>query len=235
MPGAVRPPCAAREPGCRARLEILPLRARARVTSRVRPRGSLPLGDYGNGCKGCQLTFLSHVPGCMQAEMAAAPVRYAARAVRFSLPSGGRIRIFSTSSLVARGPTPHWDENRMHQGSARAMLTADQIRDLLKLRPLPIEGGYFAESYRSAQSIPQSALPSDYPDERAMSTAIYYLLTPDTFSAMHRLRGDETYHFYLGDPVEMLELKPDGAGEAILLGREITSGMRLQHTVRGGF
>lgn len=123
----------------------------------------------------------------------------------------------------------------MHQGSARAMLTADQIRDLLKLRPLPIEGGYFAEVYRSAHNIPLNALPPDYPDERAMSTAIYYLLTPDTFSAMHRLRGDETYHFYLGDPVEMLELKPDGTGEAILLGREITSGMRLQHTVRGGF
>ena len=60
------------------------------------------------------------------------------------------------------------------------------------------------------------------------------MLTPDTLSALHRLRGDEVYHFYLGDPVEMLQLKPDGTGEAVLLGQNIASGMRLQHVVPGG-
>ena len=60
------------------------------------------------------------------------------------------------------------------------------------------------------------------------------MLTPDTFSAMHRLKGDEVYHFYLGDPVEMLVLKPDGTAEAILLGQGIASGMRLQHVVPAG-
>jgi predicted cupin superfamily sugar epimerase len=59
------------------------------------------------------------------------------------------------------------------------------------------------------------------------------LLTPDTFSAMHRLPGDEMFHFYLGDPVEMLQLKPDGSVETLLLGQDITSGMRLQHVVPG--
>ena len=66
-----------------------------------------------------------------------------------------------------------------------------------------------------------------------MCTAIYYLLTPDTFSAMHRVRGDEMFHFYLGDPVEMLQLKSDGSGEVTILGQDIASGMRLQHTVTG--
>ncbi len=114
------------------------------------------------------------------------------------------------------------------------MLTPEQIRDLLKMQPLPVEGGYFSEAYRSAHTLPKSALPSGYSGDRSLATSIYYLLTPDTFSAMHRLRGDETFHFYLGDPVEMLALKPDGTGEAILLGREINAGMRLQHTVTGG-
>jgi predicted cupin superfamily sugar epimerase len=113
------------------------------------------------------------------------------------------------------------------------MLTAEQIRELLQMKPHPIEGGYFAETYRGAAVIPQNLLPS-YPGDRAISTAIYYLLTPDTFSAMHRVRGDEMFHFYLGDAVEMLQLKADGAGEVILLGQDIAAGTRLQHTVAGG-
>jgi uncharacterized protein len=113
------------------------------------------------------------------------------------------------------------------------MLTAEQIRELLQMRPHPIEGGYFAETYRGSQVVPQSLL-RGYPGDRAISTAIYYLLTPATFSAMHRVRGDEMFHFYLGDPVEMLQLKTDGTGEVILLGQDIAAGMRPQHTVPGG-
>lgn len=113
------------------------------------------------------------------------------------------------------------------------MLTAEQIRELLQMRPHPIEGGFFAETYRGVPVVPQSLLPG-YPGDRAISTAIYYLLTPDTFSAMHRVRGDEMFHFYLGDPVEMLQLKADGSGEAIVLGQDIALGMRLQHNVPGG-
>ena len=97
------------------------------------------------------------------------------------------------------------------------MLTAKQVQELFKLQPLEPEGGWFAETYRSP-----------------VSSAIYYLLTPDTFSAMHRLKGDEIYHFYLGDPVEMLLLKADGSAEALLLGQNVTAGMRVQHTVPGG-
>jgi uncharacterized protein len=120
--------------------------------------------------------------------------------------------------------------NHLLSGRKRQMLTAEKIRELLQMRPHPIEGGYFAETYRGAPVVPQSLLP-DYPGDRAISTAIYYLLTPDTFSAMHRVRGDEMFHFYLGDPVEMLQLKPDDSGEVILLGQDIAEGMRLQHTV----
>lgn len=111
------------------------------------------------------------------------------------------------------------------------MPTAKQIQELLNLQPLPVEGGYFVETYRSRFVLPQQSLASGYRGERTLSTAIYYMLTPDTFSAMHRLKGDEVYHFYLGDPVEMLVLKPDGTGETIKLGQDIASGMHLQHVV----
>lgn len=112
--------------------------------------------------------------------------------------------------------------------------TAKQIQELLNLLPLPVEGGYFVETYRSKFALTQQSLPSGGRGERALSSAIYYMLTPDTFSAMHRLKGDEVYHFYLGDPTEMLVLKADGTGETILLGQDIVSGMRLQHVVPAG-
>jgi predicted cupin superfamily sugar epimerase len=114
------------------------------------------------------------------------------------------------------------------------MLTANQIKDLLQLRPLPIEGGYFAEAFRSEHKLSVGAMPSSYPSERSLSTAIYYLLSPDTFSALHRLPGDEVFHFYLGDPVEMLLLRGDGTAQAVLLGQDIISNMRLQQVVPAG-
>lgn len=114
------------------------------------------------------------------------------------------------------------------------MLTAEKIRELLRLRPHPIEGGFFVETYRSEFALPLSALPPGYSGERFAATAIFYLLTPETFSAMHRLPGDEMFHFYLGDPVETFLLRPDGSLQTVTLGHDIASGMLLQHVVPGG-
>jgi uncharacterized protein len=114
------------------------------------------------------------------------------------------------------------------------MLTATEVIKALGLQPHPVEGGYFVETYRASHKIPADALPPGYDGARTQGTAIYYLLTPDTFSAMHRLPGDEMFHFYLGDAVEMLQLKADGTGERMLLGADIKSGMRLQVVVPGG-
>jgi predicted cupin superfamily sugar epimerase len=112
-----------------------------------------------------------------------------------------------------------------------------QVEDLIRhfrLQPLQIEGGYYFESYRSAGQIPLSALPSEYGGPRSFATAIYYLLTPDTFSGLHRLPSDEMFHFYLGDPVEMLQLRPDGSGEVLIIGTDWQAGMRPQVLVPGG-
>lgn len=113
-------------------------------------------------------------------------------------------------------------------------MTAAEIIACLGLRPLPIEGGYYRETYRAEESLDASALPPRYPGARALSTGIYYLLTPDTFSALHRLRSDEIYHFYLGDPVELLLLFPDGRGERRRLGSDLRIGERPQLVVPAG-
>lgn len=111
------------------------------------------------------------------------------------------------------------------------MLTVEALRRILGLVPHPVEGGYFAETYRSADHIPAGGLPSRYAGGRAASTAIYYLLTPDTFSAMHRLASDEIFHFYLGDPVEMLHLYPDGSHRITVMGPDLEAGQRPQVVV----
>jgi predicted cupin superfamily sugar epimerase len=113
-------------------------------------------------------------------------------------------------------------------------MTEEELKKWLNLSPLPVEGGYFAETYRSSEVVPQTALPPRYDGDRAFGTAIYFLLTPDTFSALHRLKSDEVHHFYLGDPVTMLLLHPDGESEVITLGQDIEAGQRLQVVVSGG-
>lgn len=113
-------------------------------------------------------------------------------------------------------------------------LALAEIVRLLDLKPLPIEGGLFAETYRSAQLVDARTLGLGHSGERPLCTAIYYLLTPDSFSALHRLAGDEIFHFYAGDPVEMLELHPDGSSCTVVLGPAIQGGMKFQHVVRGG-
>lgn len=107
----------------------------------------------------------------------------------------------------------------------------NKIINKLKLIPHPNEGGYFSETYRSNEKILKSVLPSRYSDDRSYGTAIYYLLTPKTFSEIHRLKSDEIFHFYLGDPVEMIHLYPDGSVKKIILGQDIFNGMELQVVV----
>ena len=114
-------------------------------------------------------------------------------------------------------------------------LTASEIKEFLDLQPHPEEGGFYVETYRSAEEIRPDALPNRYAGKRAFGTGIYYLLTPDTFSAMHRLQSDEIFHFNLGDPVEMLRLHPDGSGEIVRLGTDLRRGEKPQVVVpRGG-
>ena len=114
------------------------------------------------------------------------------------------------------------------------MVTAEQIVELFGMKPLKGEGGFYAETYRCSQRIGEAHLPAGYVGDRSLGSAILYLLTPDTFSALHRLKSDEIFHFYLGDPVTMLQLHPDGSSEVFTLGRDILNGQRVQVTVPAG-
>jgi predicted cupin superfamily sugar epimerase len=79
--------------------------------------------------------------------------------------------------------------------------------------------------------IPKDALPASYPAARHAGTCIYYLLEPGTFSEMHRLASDEVFHFYLGDPVEMLQIAPGGAVRRVILGSDLAAGQQVQLVV----
>lgn len=113
-------------------------------------------------------------------------------------------------------------------------MNAEKLKSLLNLVPLSIEGGYFAETYRSTETISPECLPDRYSGPRTVGTAIFYLLEPGTFSELHRVASDEIFHFYLGDPVEMLQLWPDGSGKRVLIGTDIESGMAPQVVVPHG-
>ncbi|MBS4058162.1 MAG: cupin domain-containing protein [Bacteroidales bacterium] len=84
------------------------------------------------------------------------------------------------------------------------MRTARWWIDRLKLMPHP-EGGYYKEVYRSAAQFPYVDSKASFPAGRAVSTAIYYLLETGDFSAFHRIKSDEIWHFYAGDTLEILE------------------------------
>lgn len=107
-------------------------------------------------------------------------------------------------------------------------MNAEQIIKMLNMKPLEQEGGYYVETYRSRDRIGSGCLPSRYDGARNIATAIYYLLTAEDFSAMHRVKSDEIFHFYAGDAVKMLLLDSDGGSEVITLGSDIAAGQRPQ-------
>jgi predicted cupin superfamily sugar epimerase len=130
---------------------------------------------------------------------------------------------------VAADPEPNQDdEGTMIETTMPS--SAEEVIRMLRLEPHPEEGGFFRETYRCDSELEPGP---PFGGRRSWGTAIYYLLTADSFSAMHRLPGDEIFHFYLGDPVEMLELLPNGEGRVTILGPDLES-MRLQHVVQGG-
>ncbi|OGS20781.1 MAG: hypothetical protein A2252_12160 [Elusimicrobia bacterium RIFOXYA2_FULL_39_19] len=108
------------------------------------------------------------------------------------------------------------------------------IKALLKLKQHPQEGGFFSETYRSAEKIDSKCLPKRYKSTRSVSTAIYYLFTAESISLLHRLKTDEIFHFYFGDPVEMFHILPNGKAEITILGSNIFKGMRPQVLVKKG-
>lgn len=102
--------------------------------------------------------------------------------------------------------------------------------DQLDLEPHP-EGGYYRETYRSADTISSSAFPDRFDGARNAAALIYFLLPGDSFSALHRIQQDEAWHFYGGAPLTLHLLSPDGSYQTRTLGRAVADGHHLQTVV----
>ena len=99
-----------------------------------------------------------------------------------------------------------------------------------KLLPHP-EGGWYKETYKSIEQISQNALPQRFSGDRAFSTAIYFLLEQGNFSAFHSIKSDECWHFYIGEPLWVYVLFPNGLLQIFVLGSDISSGELFQFVV----
>jgi len=114
-------------------------------------------------------------------------------------------------------------------------MTAEDVKKILGLRPHPREGGWFVRTYEASEKVGRESFEDKrYEGARRTGTAIYYLLEPDTFSEMHRLKSDEVFHFYAGDAVEMLQLTERGMGATVVIGNDLLGGQRPQVVVKRG-
>ena len=99
-------------------------------------------------------------------------------------------------------------------------LTADEVIALLDLAPLAGEGGFFRQTYIRTGEV--------------STTAIFYLVTPTSFSSLHRLDHDELFHVYLGDPCRMVSFRDGETPTETILGSDLRAGQRIQHLVPAG-
>ena len=105
--------------------------------------------------------------------------------------------------------------------------------DKLQLKPHP-EGGFYRETYRSSLEIPRTALPAGFKGSRNASTAIYFLIDGENFSAFHRIAADEMWHFYAGSALAVEVIDPAGQHSQILVGSDPDAGEQFQAVVPAG-
>ncbi len=98
------------------------------------------------------------------------------------------------------------------------------------LQPHP-EGGWYKETYRSNVMLQEGCLPADFAAQRVLSTAIYFLLEQGNFSAFHRIKSDECWHFYAGHALEIFVISPDGDLSVTRLGSDFTNAESFQFVV----
>jgi predicted cupin superfamily sugar epimerase len=111
-------------------------------------------------------------------------------------------------------------------------LTADEIRTLLELEP-NATCGFVRITYLSPQSIAAGGLPSPFSDGRPIGSALYFMVTPTAPVRLHRIRNDQLYHYYLGDPLEVLLLRSDGTSERAIVGPNVRGGEHIQLFIPG--
>ena len=111
-------------------------------------------------------------------------------------------------------------------------LTVDEICRLLALEP-NATCGFVRVTFVSKQSIAAGGLPAPFADGRPLGSALYFLVTPSAPVRLHRIRNDQLYHYYLGDPLEVFLLHADGASERVIVGPDLRAGERVQLLIPG--
>jgi predicted cupin superfamily sugar epimerase len=111
-------------------------------------------------------------------------------------------------------------------------LTAEEIRALLKLQP-HATCGFVRVTFISDKRIAAGGLPPPFTDGRPTGSALYFMVTPDAPVRLHRIRNDQLYHYYLGDPIEVLMLHENGTTERVVVGPSIREDQRVQLLIPG--
>jgi len=128
---------------------------------------------------------------------------------------------FAANAQIAPEGTPMTDE-----------LSADEIRTLLDLEP-NATCGYVRVTFVSKHAIAAGGLPAPFADGRPLGSALYFMVTPGAPVRLHRIRNDQLYHYYLGDPLEVFLLHGDGSTERVVVGPDLRSGQRVQLLIPG--
>src|SRR6266545_3585693 len=152
------------------------------------------------------------------------------------LPVVGRRRVLQGAALVgAAALTPSiacQSQNGPKVTSMGDELTADEIRSLLKLEA-NATCGFVRLTFLSKQSIAPGGLPAPFADGRPLGTALYFMVTPEAPVKLHRIDNDQLYHYYLGDPIEVLMLRENGDSELVVVGPNIVGGELVQLFIPG--
>jgi predicted cupin superfamily sugar epimerase len=121
--------------------------------------------------------------------------------------------------------------NAMHHGMTQDM-TYEDVKKLLNLEP-NATCGYVRVTFMSEKRIAPGGLPAPFADGRPVGSALYFMLTPDEPVKLHRIRNDQFYHYYLGDPIEVLMLLTDGTTQQHIVGPDLRAGHKVQLFIPG--
>lgn len=111
-------------------------------------------------------------------------------------------------------------------------LSADEVRNLLKLEP-HATCGFVRVTFMSKERIAPGGLPEPFAAGRPVGSALYFMVTPGAPVRLHRIRNDQLYHYYLGDPLEVLMLRVDGTTERSVVGPDLPGGQLVQLRIPG--
>jgi predicted cupin superfamily sugar epimerase len=149
-------------------------------------------------------------------------------------PTLGRRRVLQGAALTGAAVLTQ-QQAAMSQdrvAPARSELTADEIRRLLDLEP-NATCGFVRVTFVDKTSVAPGGLPPPFADGRPLGSALYFLVTPTAPVRLHRIRNDQLYHYYLGDPLEVFMLHADGSTERVVVGPDLRAGQRVQLLIPG--